>query len=54
MADQRKPYLVDIGGVKHTMLLTRAGARRYGDRADEVKERVPENKSRQPRNKATK
>lgn len=54
MADQRKPYLVDIGGVKHTMLLTPAGARRYGDRAVEVKARVPENKSRQPRNKATK
>lgn len=54
MDDQRKPYLVDIGGVKHTMLLTPAGARQYGDKAVEVKSREPENKSRQPRNKSGK
>lgn len=54
MADERKPYTVDIGGVKHIMLLSPAGARRYGAKAVEVKAREPENKSRQPRNKAEK
>ena len=54
MAEGRKRYTVTIGGVKHTMLLTPAGARRYGDKAVEVKAREPENKSRQPRNKSGK
>jgi len=52
MADDRKAYTVDIGGVKHTMLLNPVDAKRYGDRAVEVKERTPENKSRRPRNKS--
>lgn len=51
MADGRKEYVVDIGGLEHTMLLDPEDARRYGDKAVEVKERKPANKARQPQNK---
>lgn len=49
---ERKLYSVDIGGLLHTMLLDDEDAARYGDRAVEVKQAKPENKSRTPGNKS--
>lgn len=50
--DERKPYVVRIMGIDHTMLLTEDDARRrYGDRARLVDE-APPNKAQRPRNKA--
>lgn len=54
MAEGRTPHTVTIGGLPHTLLLTREGAARYGDQAVEVKEREPVNKARAPRNKSSK
>lgn len=51
MAD-RKLYTVDIGGTPHTMLLDADDAKRYGDRAVEVKAAEPKNKARKPTNKS--
>ena len=51
MADERKLYTVDIGGVPHSMLLDADDAKRYGDRAVEVKAAEPKNKARKPANK---
>lgn len=50
MAD-RKPYVVNIGGIPHTMLLDEHDAKRYGDAAVEVKARTPQNKARTADNK---
>ena len=36
MADSRKEYEVEIGGVAHTLLLTPEDAERYGDNAKAV------------------
>lgn len=57
MADERKEYLVDIGGLEHTVLLDAADAERYGDKArlvkaSEAKAADPKNKSRKPANKS--
>lgn len=52
VADTRKEYVVEIGGVKHTMLLDPDDAeRRYGGRAVEVKSRTTQNKVRIPQDK---
>lgn len=55
MADNRKLYLVNIGGREHTMLLTDQSAREmYGDRATPAQEKAaptPKNKARTPRTK---
>lgn len=55
MADERKPYRVNIGGLEHTMLLTERGAAElYGDLAQPVKEKAaepPRNKARTAQNK---
>lgn len=52
MADNRKAYSVEIGGIAHTMRLSEADAERYGDKAREVKAAEPKNKSRKPANKS--
>ena len=49
---ERKLYTVEIGGHPHTMLLDADDAKRYGERAVEVKAATPENKSRKPANKS--
>ena len=56
MADL-KLYTVDIGGHPHTMRLSDEDAKRYGDKAvevkaAEVKAAEPKNKSRKPANKS--
>ena len=51
MADNRKPYTVNIGGVEHTLLLTEEDAARYGDAAVQTKAVSPSNKSSTPKNK---
>lgn len=52
MADNRKAYTVDIGGVSHTLLLDSEDAKRYGDAAVEVKQADrPANKARSAQNK---
>lgn len=50
MADDRKPYTVNVAGVDHTMLLTDEDAKRYGVRA-QVKAAEPKNKARTASNK---
>lgn len=46
MADNRKEYEVEIGGVKHTLLLTPEDAERYGESATQAKgAKAPANKS---------
>lgn len=54
MADDRKEYVVHIGGVPHTLLLTEATAKSYGDAAVEAKQKKePEAKEAPaPKNKA--
>lgn len=52
--DDRKRYVVTLGGLEHTLLLTAEGAKRYGSRAVEVKAKAPANKARTPRNKSAK
>lgn len=52
MADSRKAYTVDIGGLTHTLLLDEEDAARYGDRAVEAKAAEVKNKSRKPANKS--
>ena len=49
---ERKEYVVDIGGIPHTILLTDEDAERYGDKATPVKAKQPANKSRKPANKS--
>lgn len=51
MTDRRKEYTVEIGGVKHTMLLAPEDVERYGGKAVEVKSRTPQNKARIPQDK---
>ena len=47
-----KTYVVEINGVKHTFQLDAEDAKRYGDRAVEVKQDdAPANKSRTASNK---
>jgi hypothetical protein len=51
-APAMKEYVVDIGGIPHTVLLTDEDAKRYGDRATPVKAKTPANKARKPANKS--
>lgn len=52
MADDRKPYTVNVAGVEHTMLLTDEDAKQYGDRATaQTKAAEPKNKARTVPNK---
>lgn len=48
MSDKRTEYVVTVGGVEHTMLLTAEDADRYGDAAQRAKAKAakPENKGR--------
>ena len=48
MSDNRDEYVVTLGGVEHTMLLTADDAARYGDAAARVKAKAvqPQNKAR--------
>lgn len=48
MADNRKEYTVDIGGVEHTLLLTPEDAEHYGSAA---KAGAASNKARTASNK---
>ena len=50
--EERKLYTVTIGGLPHTMSLSADDAKRYGDRAVEVKRTEPQNKSRKPADKS--
>lgn len=51
MADNRKPYVVDVHGVKHTMLLTEEDAKSmYGENAKLAPK--PSNKARGADNKS--
>jgi len=54
MTDRRERYVVILGGLEHTMLLTAEGAQRYGDSARKaatpkrsVKARTPQNKGQE-------
>lgn len=54
MADNRKAYIVNIGGRDHTMLLDDDDAERYGSAARPVAEKSapkPANKARTPKSK---
>ena len=54
MSDNRTEYVVTLGGVEHTMLLTADDAGRYGDAATRVQAKAvqPQNKARTPLNKS--
>lgn len=55
MADNRKPYVVSLAGIEHTLLLTVEDAARYGAGAVEIKQASsPANKARTPQNKSDK
>ena len=50
MADDRKEYVVTIGGLSHTLLLDESDAQRYGDAAQAKKAVEP--KAVKPADKA--
>lgn len=55
MSDNRTQYVVTVGGIEHTMLLSADDAERYGDAAKRVTVKAvqPDNKARTaPANKS--
>ena len=52
MADDRKEYVVSIGGIPHTLLLDEATAKSYGASVVEGKKEPEAKQSPEPKNKA--